>query len=247
VRGSVTVKSVAPPDFPRSSNPSPEKLPPASFGIKFLAVLGVFAWAGFVWWVLDLIAPGWPHRHLEVWAPFAAAAYWGLVELVIARRYGADVMAGQSRAARARLRRWIFGYILPPIVAFVMLVAGLGGFLPEWSVTHGGGTPGTLTLTRQACSHPDCHWYGEFVADDNSVRYSGVRMWDGVRGGTVGAKVRVRLSHETGDAYAETGSTAWVASGMVTLTCALYLLGAAIWLSWRVLRHRQSPSRTSPR
>jgi hypothetical protein len=51
--------------------------------------------------------------------------------------------------------RWIFGYLLPPIVALIV-VGTLAGGVPAWSAVHGGGIAGSLILQREQCAHRDC-------------------------------------------------------------------------------------------
>jgi hypothetical protein len=96
---------------------------------------------------------------------------------------------------------------------------------------------------RAALPARNCTWYGVFRADDNSVADSDVELADDVPGPSAGATVRVHLSDADADAdaddgyaYKESGSTAWIFSGVVTLICALYVLGALFWFGRRILR-----------
>ena len=149
--------------------------------------------------------------------------YWILVSKLVAGRYGIDLRLRPPRLGRSerriqrrlrrsagtggwRLARWVFGYILAPIMAFLAIAWYVSDLAPAWDAAHGGGVVGQFTYTNRDCSSW-CTWVGTFEADaDNSIDYSGVEIHDKVPGGEVATvQVRARYEESSGYAYAVKG------------------------------------------
>jgi hypothetical protein len=224
--------------------------------VKTVAVIGSFAAAGVVWWILEVIWPGRPYHYLRLWLPLVMVPYWIAAELFVSHRYGIDLTARTTTAKRqalaSRRQRWggplrlVFGYILAPVMLAVALLIGIGILRPFWDAAHGGGSVGQLTLTDEDCSSGDCTWNGIFLADDHRYYYSGIEMEDPIRDAAVGISVSVRYEDSLGDAFAMQGSRAYIPLAWTTAICGAYGVGGILLLGIHLARRRRRRAEITP-
>jgi hypothetical protein len=256
VPGRATLTAVAvqePEDIP----PSAPQLRRPSAGLQLALVGGSLGLIGLVWLSINAFAPGWPYHYFRLWMPPAAIGYWVFVTRLAKRRYGIDLQSrgprldrGERRAQRRlqrsagtgvwRLARWVFGYILTPIMAFIAVAWYVSDLAPAWDVAHGGGVVGQFTYAHRDCSSW-CTWVGSFEPDnDDTTEYVDVEMHDDVQGGDVATvHVRARYEDASGYAYAAQGSRAWIKSAVVTGCFALYVPISVIWIGIGLVRRRR--------
>jgi hypothetical protein len=112
-----------------------------------------------------------------------------------------------------------------------------------WAATHGHGTRGTWTATRQDTGSKMIRWYGDFhPADGGPVRHN-VPMEGHVDPDH--GKGTVRSAYRSGTAYALPGSAQWLALALV----AMMPLAIAAFMAWLVIeqwQHRPRRGRTAP-
>lgn len=243
VQVATTVNAVTSGDDRPSNRPSRSVL-------QTIAFLGYAAATGIVWWLLQVVSAGWPYHHLRLWLPLVAIPYWIVIGAVVKRRYGIDLSARLTKDERRALRprrqrwarplRWIFGYVLTPVMLVVGLLVGIAVLPIYWDAAHGGGSVGQLTLTNEKCSSGSCTWYGVFVSDDKKYDYSDVEMEDPVTNAAVGASVRARYEDSLGEAFAIDGSRAYVPWAWTTAICGAYAVGGIVWLGIYVVRRRKT-------
>ena len=120
--------------------------------------------------------------------------------------------------------------ILTPIVALLLVWAGIYNFGPPWRAHNGGGVHGTFTATSHPCG--SCPWYGFFTPSDGGPGRIGVRMGDGAHGITAFGDTVPAIDTGAPQVFPVSGSTDWI------VPLAAMVVGAGLLVLWlfRVLR-----------
>ncbi len=131
------------------------------------------------------------------------------------------------------------GAALQLVVVAVMLALGaalLWRAADIWAATHGHGTPGTWTSTRESMGGRTITWYGDFAPDGGGPTRRDVRMEGHVD--VDRAHQPLRATYRSGTAYALPGSGQWLALGLVAPVPLAFAVFAA-WLFVHDLRRRR--------
>jgi hypothetical protein len=204
----------------------------------WVGVLGSVLCAGLVLLIAVALVPhalAWG----KLWLALGAIVWWPIWYGWIHHRYGTERVnrwEKRQETAKAKSYRWLFAYFMPVFALFVV-VLGVVDVGPEWRAAHGGGVPGSFTVTHSDCAK-GCMTYGDFTAADGDTRID-VLLNEGGDGprreaGTVVA------AHDTGDrlgVFPDGGAQQWGFSvGFLGLGAA-YLVCWSVWLARRGAVH----------
>lgn len=121
------------------------------------------------------------------------------------------------------------------VVAIAGTIALLWRASDSWAATHGYGTPGRWTATRDAGGRSLVHWYGDFVPDDGGPVRHDVPM-DGPVDPAHGTRT-VTAVYRAGTAYLTPGTGQWLPLALVA-TVPLTAAVSMVWLITRIWRRR---------
>jgi hypothetical protein len=132
----------------------------------------------------------------------------------------------------------VFGALA--LVAIAGTIALLWQASDIWAATHGYGTRGTWTATRDGGDHSLIRWYGDFTPDGGGPVRHEVPMEGAVDPGH--GKGTVAAVYRSGTAYRLPGSGQWLALTLVALV-PLAAGAGMVWLVIQVIQAWRRPRR----
>jgi hypothetical protein len=145
-----------------------------------------------------------------------------------------------------RKLEWFLYWVLLPVIAVMVLSAGVSFVRFAWPEVEGRGTVGTFTAKEQQCSTGRggtyCTWYGDFAAGDGSITLKDVSMEGTPHGMAVGD---VAIAVYTGDKHSVIGkgNQAHLVFGVVMFVGALAYLIGYVFIVFRRRRERRDRQR----
>jgi tetratricopeptide (TPR) repeat protein len=192
--------------------------------------------------IVGLRALGWTLASVVVALLWAGYCVYSWITPVIVRRLVGVPLPAQREAGWVCVLRWT-GATLALLVGLGCAGLGVVDWGPNWQAAHGGGTTGTLVLTRSDCVLDLCDWYGDFTGDDGSVRTDVAMQAEYVpEGAQVGDVLRVRDTGARDGLFPESGSDEWISVLLMTVVgVGLVVVGLLVGPVLSLLRRRPGP------
>lgn len=145
---------------------------------------------------------------------------------------------GRRDRVPAGLLRWLFGWILLPVLALYVLTLVPSALDGTIAAARGEGQPGTFVATRVSCGK-SCAWYGEYISDDGTKRFDDILIDGGpyAVGDTVPA-LYVGGGDPPPTVYAADGSYDWAWITFTAVVASGYLMTCAVVLVRRLSARR---------